>query len=119
MSVAVLSRRSLTQVAKGKKIRGVTPSQGVYSMNCFADTARRKIIILITIGNCRTSRRGMTRQSLRAKLLVVTQLPLIMVMFLLLLLDVHMMVLFGYLILHVHIMFALIEICLVLMNRVV
>jgi hypothetical protein len=110
MSVVVLSRRSLTQVAKGKEIRGVAPSQRVHPLNCFADTARGKIIRLIIVGNCRTRRRGMTRQSLRVKLVVVPLLPLIivliMVMFLLFLLDVHLMIPFGYLILYVLIHFA-------------
>jgi hypothetical protein len=42
MFVAVLSKRSLTQVAKGKEIRGVTPSQRVHPMNSFADITRGK-----------------------------------------------------------------------------
>jgi hypothetical protein len=86
-------------------------------MNCFADTARGKIITLITVENCRTRRRGMPRQSLRVKLMVVPLLPLIMGMFVLLLLDVDLMIPFGYLILLVHIMFALTELCLALMNQ--
>jgi hypothetical protein len=90
-------------------------------MNCFTDTARGKIIILRTVRNCRTRRRGTTPQDLRVKLMVVPLLPLIivliMVMFLLLLLDVHLMIPLGYLILHVHIMSALTKFCLVLMNR--
>jgi hypothetical protein len=50
---------------------------------------KRKIIIVRTVGNCRTRRRGMTRRSQRVKLLVVPLIiVLIMVIFLLLLLDV-------------------------------
>jgi hypothetical protein len=113
--MAVLSKRSLTQVAKGKEIIGVTLSLRDHLMNCFADIARGKIIILRIVRNCRTRRRGMTHQSQRVKLMVVPLLPLIMVMFLLLLLDVHLMIPFGNLILHVHIMSALIELSLVLM----
>jgi hypothetical protein len=120
MSMDILSRRMLTQVAKGKEIRGVALSQRVHPMNCFGDTARGKIIILITIANCRT-RRGTTHQSLRVKLMVVPLMPLIivliMVIFLLLLLDVHLTITFGYLILLVCIMSTLIELCLVPMIR--
>jgi hypothetical protein len=46
--------------------------------------------------------------------MVVPLLPLIMVMFLLLLLDVHLMIPFEYLILHVHLMSTLTKLCLVL-----
>jgi hypothetical protein len=92
MSRVVLSRRRLTQVANGKEIRGVSLSQSVHPMNCFIDTARGKIIILITVRNCKTRRRGIARQSLRVKLMVVPLLPLIIVLimmiFLLLLLNV-------------------------------
>jgi hypothetical protein len=121
MFMAIQSRRSLTQVAREKETKRVTPSQTDHLMNCFAYTARGKIIILRTVENCRTRRRGTTRQSLRVKLMVVSMLSLIivliMVMFLLPLLHVHLMSPFGYLILLVHIMSALIEICLVLMNQ--
>jgi hypothetical protein len=65
MSMVLLSRRSPTPVVKEKEIRGVTPSQRVYPMSCFADTARGKTIILRNIRNCRTRRRGTTCQSLR------------------------------------------------------
>jgi hypothetical protein len=57
-------------------------------MSCFADTARGKTIILRTVENCRTRRRGMTHQSIRVKLMVVPVIiVLIMMMFLSLLLD--------------------------------
>jgi hypothetical protein len=57
-------------------------------MSCFADTARGKTIILRTVENCRTRRRGMPHQSIRVKLMVVPVIiVLIMMMFLSLLLD--------------------------------
>jgi hypothetical protein len=59
-----------------------------HPMSCFADTARGKTIILRTVENCRTRRRGMTHQSIRVKLMVVPVIiVLIMMMFLSLLLD--------------------------------
>jgi hypothetical protein len=86
-------------------------------MNCFEDTARGKIIILRTVENYRTRRRGTTRQSQMVKLMLVPLIIIrIMVMFLLLLLDVLLMMPIGYLILLVDIMSALTEFCLVLMN---
>jgi hypothetical protein len=121
MSVAALGRRSPAQVAKEKEIKGFASSQRDHLVIGFVGTARRKIMKLRNVGNCRTRRRGTTRSSQRVKLMVVPLLPLIivqiMVMFLLLLLDVLLMMPIGYLILLVHIMSALTELCLVLMNQ--
>jgi hypothetical protein len=118
MSMTTLSRRSRTQVER-KRIRGVPPSQRVNLMSCFANTASGKPIILRNFGNCRTTRRETTRQSLRVKLVAVpvaSDNSSANVMFILPLLDVLLMNPFRYLILPIHIMSTLIEICLLLMN---
>jgi hypothetical protein len=71
--------------------RGLSKSK-CPSNELFYRYCKRKIIILITVRNCKTRRRGIARQSLRVKLMVVPLLPLIIVLimmiFLLLLLNV-------------------------------
>jgi hypothetical protein len=53
-------QKSLTQVAREKEIKRVAPSQRDHPVICFANIARRKIIILRIVVNCRTRRRGTT-----------------------------------------------------------